>query len=186
MNDQKIIELLFERSEGVLESIDEIYGKLCRHVAMNVLSNNEDAMECVNDAYYKIWNTIPPKRPESFKAYLLKIVKNISLNRAKYNRAEKRSDISTVSANELEGVLSECDRSPDKEMESSLLMEEINEFLGSLDEEARILFVRRYWYGDSIAYLSQMTGYSESNVAQKLFKMREKLKDHLMKGGFNV
>lgn len=186
MNDEKIIELLFERSESVLGDIEENYGKLCRHIATNVLSSSADAEECVNDAYLRIWNSIPPQRPASFKAYLLKTVKNISLNRAKYNLADKRAANDTLSSDDLEGVLSEDSDSTFQAQEKNRLIEEINSFLASLGEESRILFVRRYWYGDSLSYLAKMTGESENNISQKLFKTREKLKKHLMKGGFNV
>ena len=184
MNDQQIVELLFERSESALGSIEEIYGKLCHHVAMNILSSRADAEECVNDAYLKIWDTIPPQRPTSFKAYLLKIVKNISLNRVKYNLADKRSSNLSLSSDELEGMLTESSDSSFESLEGSLLASEINAFLEGLDETSRILFVRRYWYGDSITYLAEISGYSENNVSQKLFTIRTKLKNHLMKGGF--
>ena len=186
MNDEKIIALLFERSESVLGDIEENYGKLCRHTAANILSNSADAEECVNDAYLRIWNSIPPQRPASFKAYLLKTVKNISLNRAKYNLADKRSENDALSSDDLEGVLSENSDSTFEAEEKKRLTEEINSFLASLSEESRILFVRRYWYGDSISYLAKMTGESENNISQKLFKIRGKLKKHLTKGGFNV
>lgn len=186
MNDQKIIELLFERSESVLGNIEENYGKLCHHIAMNILLNHTDAEECVNDAYFKIWNTIPPQRPTSFKAYLLKTVKNLCLNRAKYNLAQKRAASATLSTDELEGVLSESSDSPFGISEEKRLREEIDSFLAMLDQQSRILFVRRYWYGDSLQYLSEITGYSENNISQKLFTIRDKLKKHLTKGGFNV
>ncbi len=186
VNDQKIIELLFERSESVLGNIEEIYGRLCHHIAMNILSSSSDAEECVNDAYFKIWNTIPPQRPESFKAYLLKTVKNISLNRAKYNLADKRMSNFAVSADELEGILSDSSDLPFGISERNRLGEEINKFLDTLDETSRILFVRRYWYGDSLSYLAEITGYNENNISQKLFTVRSKLKKHLSKGGFYI
>ena len=186
MNDTQIIDMLFERSESALGEIEKIYGNLCMHISMNILSNRSDAEECVNDSYLKIWDTIPPLRPTSFKAYLLKIVKNISINRAKYNLAEKRSSDSVIPMETLEGVLSENTDSPFNQNEKRRLEEEIERFLDSLDEASRILFVRRYWYGDSLSYLSDITGYSENNISQKLFTLRNKLKKQLLKGGFNI
>lgn len=186
MNDSQIIDMLFDRSESALGEIEKIYGKLCLHISMNILSNHTDAEECVNDSYLKVWNTIPPLRPTSFKAYLLKIVKNISINRAKYNLAEKRSENSVISIETLEGVLSENADSPFSQSEKRRLEDEIERFLDSLDKSSRILFVRRYWYGDSLSYLSEITGYSENNISQKLFNLRNKLKKRLLKGGFNI
>lgn len=186
MNDTRIVELLFERSESVLVSIEEIYGRLCMHISMNILSNHSDAEECVNDAYLKIWNSIPPTRPTSFKAYLFKTVKNLSINRAQYNSSQKRSEDSTTSADVLENIISENPDSPFHELSNDMLCSEINAFLETLDESSRIIFVRRYWYGDSISYLSEITGYSENNISQKLYVIREKLKKHLSKGGFYI
>ena len=186
VNDAQIIDMLFERSESALGEIEKTYGRLCLHISMNILSNHTDAEECVNDSYLKVWNTIPPQRPTSFKAYLLKIVKNISINRAKYNLAEKRSSDLLVPIETLEGVLSENADSPFNQSEKTRLEGEIERFLDSLDEASRILFVRRYWYGDSLSYLSDITGYSENNISQKLFTLRSNLKKRLLKGGFNV
>ena len=186
VNDKQIIDMLFERSECALGEIEKAYGKLCLHISMNILSNHTDAEECVNDSYLKIWNTIPPLRPTSFKAYLLKVVKNISINRAKYNLAEKRSHDSIIPMESLESVLSENTDSPFNQSEKRRLENEIECFLDSLDTPSRILFVRRYWYGDSLSYLSDITGYSENNISQKLFTLRNKLKKQLLKGGFNI
>ena len=182
-HDEKIIDLLFARSEQGLEKIQEKYGKCCMQVARNVLGNEQDAEECVNDTLVKIWESIPPNRPGSLLAYALTIVRNLSLNKLQFRNAQKRGGSAIcIPFSELEEHL-EGIAVPD-EGESQEFERIINEFLDSLPKKDAVLFIRRYWYLDSIKTLSEMSGYSENNVYQKLFVMRRKLRERLIKEGY--
>ena len=181
--DGEIIDLLFARSEQGLDQIQSMYGKLFIQVARNILGNEQDAEECVNDTLVKIWESIPPNRPHSLLAYALRIVRNLSLNRLESMRTQKRGGALTcIPFSELEEHL-EGIAVPD-ESESKEFERIINEFLDSLPKKDAVLFIRRYWYLDSIKKLSEMSGYSENNVYQKLFVMRRKLRERLIKEGY--
>ena len=181
--DGDIIDLLFARSEQGLDQIQSMYGKLFIQVARNILGNEQDAEECVNDTLVKIWESIPPNRPHSLLAYALRIVRNLSLNKLQFRNAEKRGgSVVCIPFSELEEHL-EGIAVPD-EGESQEFERIINEFLDSLPKKDAVLFVRRYWYLDSIKTLSEMSGYSENNVYQKLFVMRRKLRERLIKEGY--
>ena len=181
--DGEIIDLLFARSEQGLDQIQSMYGNLFIQVARNILGNEQDAEECVNDTLVKIWESIPPNRPGSLLAYALTIVRNLSLNRLESMRTQKRGGALTcIPFSELEEHL-EGIAIPD-ESESKEFERIINEFLDSLPKKDAVLFIRRYWYLDSIKTLSEMSGYSENNVYQKLFVMRRKLRERLIKEGY--
>ena len=181
--DGEIIDLLFARSEQGLDQIQSMYGKLFIQVARNILGNEQDAEECVNDTLVKIWESIPPNRPGSLLAYALTIVRNLSLNKLQFRNAEKRGgSVVCIPFSELEEHL-EGIAVPD-EGESQEFERIINDFLDSLSQKDAVLFVRRYWYLDSIKTLSEMSGYSENNIYQRLFVMRQKLRDRLIKEGY--
>lgn len=145
MEDERIVELLFARSEEAVRALTEKYGARCRKLAENILGNARDAEECVNDAYLGVWNSVPPKRPESLSAYLLGTVRNLSVARYHANRAKKRNSFYDAAIHELE----ECIPSGNG-VEDLVLAGELagllNRFLETLKREDRILFVRRYWY----------------------------------------
>lgn len=181
--DGEIIDLLFARSEQGLGKIQGKYGKALLQMARNIVKNEQDAEECVNDTLVKIWNSIPPNRPNSLHAYALRIVRNLSLNRLQALQAQKRSGtLACIPLSELEEHL-EGIGVPD-EQRSEEFSRIVNEFLDSLSQKDAVLFVRRYWYLDSIKTLSEMTGYSENNIYQRLFVMRKKLRDKLIKEGY--
>lgn len=181
--DNEIIDLLFARSEQGLDHIQSMYGKLFIQVARNILGNEQDAEECVNDTLVRIWESIPPNRPDSLLAYALTIVRNLSLNKMQFRNAQKRGgSVVCIPFSELEEHL-EGITVPD-EGESQEFERIINEFLDSLPKKDAVLFIRRYWYLDSIKTLSEMSGYSENNVYQKLFVMRRKLRERLIKEGY--
>ena len=181
--DGEIIDLLFARSEQGLDQIQSMYGKLFIQVARNILGNEQDAEECVNDTLVKIWESIPPNRPGSLLAYALTIVRNLSLNKLQFRNAEKRGgSVVCIPFSELEEHL-EGIAVPD-ESKSQEFQRIINDFLDSLSQKDAVLFVRRYWYLDSIKTLSEMSGYSENNIYQRLFVMRQKLRDRLIKEGY--
>lgn len=152
MNDNDIIELFFCRSEQALAAVQNKYGRLCGSVSYNILHNREDVEECVNDAYLTVWNKIPPERPDSLAAYVCRIVRNISLNKFKYNKAQKRGY--AVCLDELEECVSETD-DPEARFESKQLSAYIDEFLNTLDDKNNAIFVRRYWFGEELGEIGK-------------------------------
>lgn len=178
MDDEKIIELFFNRSEQAIEEVDKKYGKTCHNISYNILHNKLDAEECVNDAYLGAWNAIPPARPNSLLTYLCKIVRNLSLKRYEFNTAIKRNSTYDVAMEELESCLS----SPET-IESEIALKElthiIENFLDSLSTENRVIFLRRYWFSDTYSDIAARVGMTEKNVSVRLTRIREKLRNYL-------
>ncbi len=179
MQDTQIINGLFDRNESVLSEISEKFGKLCLKVAYNILNNREEAEECVNDTYLNVWNSIPPAKPDNLRAYVCKIARNLSLNRLKYNSAQKRSPGSLISLSDLEEKVGE---QPDYENIGGLL----DKFLETEKPESRIIFMRRYWFLDSIEEIAMMYNYSESKVKSVLYRTRGRLEKFLKKEGIDL
>lgn len=183
--DIKIIELLFERNEQGITQIAEKYKHLYKSILVKILNNGEDISECENDVLLAIWNSIPPNRPNNLSAYISKIARNISINKFKYNNRSKRASGYTAALDEL------CECIPDKNSrisfdsieEQNQIKRLISDFLIKLDDESRILFVRRYFYLESVAELSKRYGISENKISVKLFRTRKKLQIFLEKGG---
>lgn len=186
LEDDLIVDLYWNRAENAIEETALKYGSYCRKISMNILNNAEDAEECVNDTYLKLWNAIPPQRPMRFSAFLGKITRNLSLNRYKEQRVQKRGGGQTVL---LLHELKECISSEshvEAEYEFGELTKTINLFLYSAKREERIIFVRRYWYADSVKEIAKRFQISESNVKSMLFRMRKRLKVYLEKEDVNL
>lgn len=183
MEDKEMIELYFARNEDAMRHTAEKYGALCHHIAKNILGNDEDAKECVNDAYFALWNRIPPERPQSLRAFLSKIVRNISLDRFDYNTAACRNGNTDMVLEEIEMFLPDSTRDFS---ENIGLMDEINDFLAKQTKAARCVFVRRYFYCDSITEIAARYGLKESTVKSLLYRVRDRLAKHLKKGGFTI
>ncbi len=183
MDDEKMIQLFFSRSEEAITSLQEKYGRLCRSVAAHILPDERDIAECVSDVALKVWNSIPPERPKSMAAYVSRITRNTALDKYDYNAAGKRATALTEAFEELEGVLvsSVCD--VEKTIEAKEFRKLINEFLRKQTKEDRVFFVRRYWYGDSIAEIAAAFGAGEEKVKSSLFRTRNRLKLALEKEG---
>ena len=183
ITDDDIIALLFARREDGLEQVAKRYGRDCHRIARNILRNEQDAEECVNDTYVKVWGAIPPARPKSLRSFVMTVARNIALDRLRVSHAERRipSDV-CIPLSELEEHLEGIAVSDDRMTED--LRRIINEFLDSLSKKDAALFVRRYGYLDSVRRLSEISGYSENNVYQRLFVMRQKLRDRLIKEGY--
>ena len=181
MNDKSIIELFRNRDEQAIAELKLKYHRLCCYIAGNILSQREDIEECINSVYYDIWNRIPPDAPDDLKTYLCRVVKNKAIDRLKYNLASKRNPDLSVSLDEL----AECipDRSQD-DISAQKLAEVISRFLRMQDEKHRKVFVRRYWYGDTLSKIAEYFGMNEKTVATYLFRTRKKLKEYLKKEGF--
>lgn len=178
MEDNKILDLYWARAQQAIWETGEKYGALCHQIAYNILQDKSDAEEVVNDVYLGLWNAIPPNRPENFTAYLCRVTKNLALKRLAYNTAQKRSGGIPLPVEELPEL-----RTPQGELEGKLLAQQLNRFLAQQPAEHRRLFIRRYWFCDSIAGLSRQFGLSESKVKSILFRMRKKLRNDLVKEG---
>lgn len=185
LEDEKIIELLQMRSEQGIWALHQKYGAACRHIAKNILKDAQDAEECVNDAYLGVWNTVPPQNPRPLLTYLCRIVRNIATAKYHSNTAKKRNSFYDAALDELE----ECLASPET-VEDALTVKELTRaldaFLDTLDRENRMLFVRRYWYADSISQLAKQFHMSGNHVSVRLHRIRDKLKDYLKKEGYEL
>lgn len=183
MEGKEIIELFFKRDESAVEKTAETYGSYCKKIAMNILDSHEDSEECVNDAFLKAWELIPPNRPENLSAFLGKLTRNLAINKLKYRSAEKRGSLkSDLILDELSEVISD-NSSVELEQERKELIREINGFLRKLPGQKRNVFIRRYWYCDSVKEIAVSNGLSENNVSVILNRTRKKLKQHLEKKG---
>lgn len=184
MEDSEIIELFQRRDEKAISEAAKKYGGLCTAVSKNILHNSQDAEECVNEALWKAWESIPPDEPRILSAFLAKIAKNIALNRYKALHREKRGGGEPQAVlEELENIISESD-SVEEAAERRELLEAVNGFLKKLPAKRRIMFVRRYWYCDRIADIGERFGMSENSVSAALNRTREALKKYLRKRGF--
>ncbi len=185
MEDVKIIELFWERSEQAIKETAQKYGGYCKMIALNILLNQEDADECVNDTYLQTWNSIPEQRPSIFSAYLAKITRNLSLNKFKRKAAAKRGG-NTVSL--LLSELDDClpDTKASTIPEDGEIAKLISTFLRSIDTQSRLIFVRRYWYADSTEKIAKLFKSSESKIKSNLFRSRKKLKLYLEKEGVAI
>jgi len=178
MDDEKIIDLFFARSEQALRELDTKYGKFCHRVSYNILNNREDAEECVNDAYLGIWNAIPPQRPDPLLTFLCKIVRNLSIARHHANTAKKRNSAYDVALSELEDCLASSNTA-ESEFEANELSRIIDSFLETLSQENRVIFMRRYWFSDTYEEIAQRVGLTKNNVSVRLTRIRKQLKGYL-------
>lgn len=178
MDDDAIIALFFERSERAVPELAQKYGRACERLSRNILRDRRDAEECVNDAYLGMWNSIPPQRPSPLAAYLCRVVRNLAVKRYRANTAAKRDSRYDVALEELEGCLPSRDSAEDAAA-ADRLAEAFNGFLGTLDRENRVLFVRRYWFSDSLRDLAREFGMTEHNASVRLARIRVKLKGYL-------
>lgn len=183
MKDEEIIALFFERSEQAITELETRYGTLCRRIALNILGNRQDAEECVNDAYLGLWNAIPPEKPHPLSGYVCRIVRNLSLKKYHANTAEKRNSSYDAALDELEDCLS-APETTESALSAKELTSLLNAFLGTLSKEDRMLFLRRYWFSDSVAELAKSFGISENNTSVRLSRIRGKLKQYLRKEGY--
>lgn len=183
LNDSEIIELFNSRDEKAITEAQRKYGTLCACVSKNILHNSWDAEECVNEALWKAWDSIPPQQPKYLSAFLVKIAKNIALNKYKAQHREKRGN------GEISLVLEETEDlllygSLEEETERKEIIKAINGFLAKQSHRKRIIFVRRYWFCDSVSQIAADNGISEGNVSVMLNRTREALKKYLRKRGF--
>lgn len=185
LDDRKIIELFFERSEQAIVELSNKYGSVCTKVAFNILNNKQDTEECVNDAYLGTWNTVPPQNPNPLLSYVCRIVRNLAIKRYHANTAAKRNSIYDVALDELENCFPSV-ASVEYEFSAMETARMIDAFLETLDQKNRIMFVRRYWHSDSIDDLTKLFYTSNHNISVRLSRTREKLKKYLIKEGVTL
>lgn len=182
MDDGKIIELFFARSENAIVQLSEKYGNSCHRIAANILKDEFEAEECVNDTYLAAWNTIPPEKPNPLFAYICRIVRNLSIKRYHRNTAKKRNSYYDASLDELEGCIPAANR-VDDEISAIELSGMIDGFLSGLDRENRVMFVRRYWFSDSVSAIAAIFKMSNHAVTVRLSRTRERLRRYLEERG---
>ena len=184
MDDKQIIELYWQRSENAITETDRKYGAYCYAVAFNILLNQEDAEECVNDTWLGAWNAIPPSRPSILRAFLAKITRNLSIKQLEKKLAEKRGGTAECMVlDELEECIG--DQTDVEGIVESLELEELlRRFVRNLPERDGNLFVRRYFFTDSVASIAERYRISENHVMVILSRTRKKLKKELIKEGF--
>ena len=185
MDDKKIIELYWLRNEKAVDETRTKYGSFINHMAFNILRVTEDAEECENDTYLKLWNAIPPDRPEYFRAYIGKVVRNLAISLYRKNTAAKRSSGVYVLLSELEECLPSSD-DVESEIDAKYLSSVISDWLRSLSEENRIIFIKRYWYGESVKDIAAQSDFSPKELSSLLFALRKKLKKELSEKGVTV
>ncbi len=178
--DEEILDLYWARNERAITETDRLYGHACMRISMDILESRPDAEECVNDAYLKTWNSIPPNRPKSLGGYVLRIVRNLSVSRLRELTADKRNRELTVSIHELEACLVDKGRSTDE------LAAELTQFIATLAERDRRLFLGRYWYNLPVKELAREWDMTPNAVTQKLTKLRERLRRFLDHGGYII
>lgn len=183
MEDSIIISLFFDRSEQAISELSNKYGKLCMHIANNILGNSQDAEECVNDAYLGAWNTIPPQKPNPLQTYICKIVRNIAITRYHTNTATKRNNHYDLALEELEYCLFSSETA-ESTLQAKELSRLLDRFLGSLDTRSRVMFVRRYWYADSVTDIAESFKTRPNNVSVQLSRVRNKLRKFLIQEGY--
>ncbi len=184
MEDAKIIDLYFSRNEDAIQQTDAAYGRKLFSLADRILHDPQDSEESVSDTYMKAWETIPPKRPVCFYAYLAKICRFFALGKLDWKAAAKRKAEVVSLTDEM--ALCIPDRKRDAEMEAKEIGRAMNVFLGNLNQESRVIFLRRYWFCDTIAEIAERYGISESKVKMRLHRTRTQLAEFLSKEGITV
>lgn len=181
MEDRRIVELYWQRSEQALRETQSKYADYCYAIAYNILGNREDSEESVNDTYLDAWNSMPPHRPTILSTFLGKITRRISIDKLRARNAEKRGGSNlTLALEELEECLSARD-DLQKELDAQILAEALNSFLEELSEIERRVFLCRYWCVDSLEVIAKQFGFSPSKVKSMLHRTREKLRKYLEK-----
>jgi RNA polymerase sigma factor, sigma-70 family len=185
MDDSKIINLFFERSEQAIIELSNKYGGVCKKVSLNILNNLLDTEECVNEAYLGAWNSIPPQKPSPLLTYVCRIVRNISIKRYRANTAIKRNSHYDIALDELyDCIPSPC--SVDTECETKELVKIIDDFLDALDTDSRVMFMHRYWFSDSLADIARLFGITEHNAAVRLSRIRQRMRKYLFMKGVSL
>ena len=185
MEDRRIVELYWQRSEQAIAETAEKYGSRLRRLGEAMLEDRQAVEECENDTYFRAWNAIPPHRPQALSTFLGKITRNLALNRYRYAAADKRG------GSRLPAVLEELSfvaggEDAEQALDRVELVDALNDFLAGLPARKRTIFLCRYWYLDSVAEIGARLGMSENHVSVTLRRLRRKLRDHLLERGIDV
>ena len=186
MNDESIISLFFARSEDAVREADASYGAKLKRVSLGITGDSRDAEECVNDAYLAVWNKIPPERPANLFAYLCETVRRISLTRYRYNTAEKRSTALTDAYEELEDFVGSRSDEIEQYEDRQELSQVLNDFLRAQSVTSRVIFVRRYFYGESMREIAQALNISEAKVKSSLFRTRTRMRETFLEANITI
>ncbi len=188
MQDEKIIDLYFDRNERALTETSDKYGSYCRQIARNILNDEETVKECFNDTLLHSWNAMPPTRPNCLKTFVGKITRNVSLQRVRSAHAIKRGGGEAVIAiDELQECIPDTTASSAEQIEEDMVIREVmKDLLTSLPKQNRRIFMRRYWYCSSIEEIAKALDLSEGNVRTILSRVRSKLKAALEEAGVTV
>ena len=181
-DDAHILDLFFARSSDAIRALSDRYGALCLQIAQNYLHNLSDAQECQNDVYLALWNAIPPLRPDPLLPYVCRVTRNLTISRARKNTAARRRGTLT-SLDELAECLSATE-TPESTFDAQELARAINAFLQTLESDDRALFMRRYFFGDSVSDAAKQLSLSRTVASVRLYRLRQRLRDRLLKGGF--
>ena len=185
MRDQQIINLFFARSDKAIYHLADKYEKSMYAISYNILQNRQDAEECVNDSYLNLWNAIPPARPDPLYSFVCRVTRNISLTRYKYNNAAKRYSTNQVAFEEIADCIpSESDVTD--EMEKEEITRILNGWLDTLNKDNLYIFMRRYWYMDTVSVISQNLQISQAAVYLRIDRMKKSLYKHLLEGGIII
>ena len=186
MEDSEILDLYWVRSETALSETEKKYGRYCNSIAYRILNDMEDAEECVNDTWLRAWKSIPPKRPNILSVFLGKIVRNLSLNRYEKQKAKKRGggEIPVILDELEECIPSNMD--VEQTVDAKQLTNLLNQFLASIPEEKRRLFVQRYWYLRPVKEIAKIQNINESRLKMRLFRIRQQLKEMLESQGYDI
>ena len=182
MEDRKIVALYWQRAEKAIAATAEKYGVLLQSIAGNILGDHHKAQECVNDTYLVLWNRIPPERPDPLSAYACRIGRNIALNRRRDDQAQKRNSEYDLSLEELQNCLS--GPTLEETLDAKRLGKAIDTYLAGITRENRILFLRRYWFGDSVQEAASFLGIRENAASVRLHRIRNGLREFLIREGY--
>lgn len=182
MDDQELVQLFLNRSDVAIRKLESQYGAVMFSISYNILQNREDAEECVNDAYLALWNAIPPAQPHSLFSFSCKFVRNISLTKYKYNTAEKRNIHKIISWETVEDCIPE-NMLVSEETERERLTKIWNDWLGKLNRENRYIFIRKYWYMDSVSQIAKKIKLSEAAIYLRIDRMKKGLAKYLKQKG---
>ena len=186
MDDAQIVQLYWDRDDQAIPATSDKYGNYCTSIAMNILSNQEDAEECVNDTYLIAWNSMPPHKPSILSTFLGKITRNLSFNRYRRNTANKRGGGELpVVLEELSDLVSGKD-DVEQAFDQIELTKAIDTFLDSLSPKKRSIFISRYWYTDSISEIAVRHNMNDGAVSMTLHRLRLKLHNYLLERGFEL
>lgn len=181
MEDSHIIKLFFARSEAAIAALSKRFGSKLQALAMNILGSRRDAEECVSDTYLVLWNNIPPEQPQPLAPYVYKVGRYTALKRLRTNSAQIRRSDYDLSLDELAGCIP--DYSTERALQARELGRAIDRFLDTQSKSSRIIFLRRYWFGDSVEEIAKTTGISPGAVTTRLSRTRRALKVYLEQEG---